>query len=509
MSAPLAPRLFSGIWFSFLGNASAVAAALLLTPYLVHRLGAEGYALYAFVGTLQGYLILLNLGAGVGVQRYAGHLRRHPGRLCALLWKALKFQALMGLAGALAFALGRHWFAASFFNIHEHPLAVVAGVLFWAAATVPFTFLINFAVNAIYGGERFAAYNAILALQSILVQLAGVAVVAGGYGVLEVAQAICAVHAGIAAWAMLLVRGELSKRAEPSAGDWSEFKVFSLKNFVSQLLWQLTSQGDRLFLLRFLPLWQLGFYSIGAAVAQKLNVFFGAVAVAAFPIMTDLQARGEEERFRRFYLKASELTLFYVLPIAILVYFVAPQFMGLWLGQEFGNKVLLPFRFLVIANVGYHGALLPQSVALSRGAPGLNARVYGAKLAVLLVLWAFLVLALGLGSKGVAMGLALAEWGVTLPYLAIVHRRFMGISPRDFWVESVWRPLIPAAALTALVWPTHGLITGWLPLVGYCALAYGLSLVLTYWILDEPARALLHDWLKAKFGRGKAQWRPA
>src|SRR5438094_9823521 len=54
----------SGAW------AVSVLIAILVTPYLVRKLGTEGYGVYALLTSLVGYFSLMDLGLGQGVTKF-------------------------------------------------------------------------------------------------------------------------------------------------------------------------------------------------------------------------------------------------------------------------------------------------------------------------------------------------------------------------------------------------------------------------------------------------------
>lgn len=493
----LGARVLRGIETFVLGHAAQLAAALVVTPILTRRLGQEGYGLYVLFGTVLGYLMMLNLGVGTGVQRYAGTYKRDPARLAGMLRAALAAELATGLLALALLYLTRHWLAGSFLNIQGQPLSTVAAVLAWAAAAAPLAFAFNFAVNALYGLERLAAYNAFQAAQSVLVLVVAAAVVTSGGPIAAVAAAIWCVHAVLAVAALISVRGELARSPALPASDRRGFFEYSGKTLVSQVLWLLTVQGDRIVIGRLLPFGQFGFYSLAAGLAQKLNVFLGAIAGAAFPVMTDLHASQDDKRLKRLYLKLTELTFLAVLPLSILAFVVTPQFFGLWLrGQDFAVAAVWPFRLLLVANVAYVASFMPQYVALSRGAAGLHARVYAVKLALLAALWPWLVP--GYGIKGAALSSAIAEWLVMPIYLFAVHRKFLSIDALEFWQEACWRPLAASALLAAILLPTHQLFGGWVSLVAGSAASLAVYGGFAYWLLDDAAKTVLHDWVRAK-----------
>jgi O-antigen/teichoic acid export membrane protein len=58
-----------------IGYAVTVGVWFVLTPFILHRLGASDFGLWALVGSLVAYGTLLDLGVGAAVTKYVAELR--------------------------------------------------------------------------------------------------------------------------------------------------------------------------------------------------------------------------------------------------------------------------------------------------------------------------------------------------------------------------------------------------------------------------------------------------
>ncbi|MFA6316278.1 MAG: oligosaccharide flippase family protein [Elusimicrobiota bacterium] len=497
-SAPLGPRILEGTSLFLLGQAAVLAVNLLATPFLVHRLGPGGYALYTLMWTVCGYLMLLVFGTGDGVQKFTAEFsgREAASPLGDLLRSTLLFQLAAAVVGGVALYLARFWVAGEVFGVGTEGLPAAGRVFAWVAAAAPSYFALQFGVNVLYGGQLFRNYNVFQALQAGVTAVAACGLLAAGKSIEAVAAAFFCANTLLAAASLWAGRRFLAQASEPSAAIRPEFLRFSAKRWANYLLWVLTFQLDRVFIGAFLPLSQMGYYVVSSAIIQKLNMLCGAVAGPAFPLLADLHGRGETERLERFYLKVTELALAVVLPLTVLAFALIPQFFGLWLGPDFSRESTWPFRFLLAANLAYFCTFIPNALAVAKGAAEIPTWLQVAKLAVLLALWPLLIPRHGI--KGAALAVLAAEW-LTLPLcLVLVHRRFLATGWGAFLVAAWFRPGLPALGLGALALALHGRIHGWLGLL--CAGSLGLAL---YWaaawcLLDKDAKDLLASWVKSK-----------
>ncbi|MFH2204830.1 MAG: oligosaccharide flippase family protein [Elusimicrobiota bacterium] len=489
--------MFRGVRLHLLGQAAIFATTLFVTPRLVHGLNTEGYAVYTLIWTLINYIALLSLGSGAATQRYTALFagKNEPARLASLLRSVLYFQvAVSGLGALINYAL-HGWIAEHVLNM-EPVLAATAGTVFAALSlAVPFFFILRFALDVLYGQQRFGLYNLLNSLQMLSVAIAAAVLVGAGRGLREIITVFIILHGALAAAALLLVRRALwpgKSAGRPS--DVREFAAFSLKGFLSQILWMITFQGDRVFIGALLPIRQMGFYAIASGIAQKLNVLCGAVSSTVYPIFTELHGKGEEVRLRRLYLKATQLNLYLLIPLSILTFVLAPQFLTLWLGEEFSRTATWPLRLLVLGNFAYVGDYLPNNVASGKGAPQLFGFMRLGKVVVLIVLWLFAIPRWGI--LGAAGGLAAAEWLGTPLFLTYIHRRFLALGWWEYLKEGCWRPVAAGLAATALGLVTHARVGTWAELRLDGTLSAAAYLAAGYVMLDQDAKQLLSDFKK-------------
>lgn len=482
-----------------LSQAAVFAGNLLLTPVIVRGLGEDGYGVYSLLWVVVSYLNLLGFGTGAAAQRFTAQQpdRAALGRVSPLLRKAVLLTVVLtSLGGLVLFAL-RNRIAAGVLNLDPAMAPVGSWVLACAAASGPAYCLMQLGISILAGQERFGAFAALSAMQSLAALIIGAALIRLGFGLAEIAGWLVGVWYALAAVSLLLVRGSLLEPGEPpTEARSSEFFSFSFKSFGAQLLWALTYQSDRLLVGSLLTMSQLGFYSLAAGMAQKFNTLCLAVSSAAFPILTQLHGAGEEERLRRFYLKTTELSLFLSLPIAILSFVLAPRFLMIWLGSKFSLVCTWPFRALVVANTVYLLMFIPSAVATGQGAPQFAAYLNLGRILALAVLWPVLIPRFGI--VGAALGMLGAEAVVSPIFLWRINRSAMKVGWWEYLKEACYRPAVAGLALAGLGYAVHGYIWGWLGLFATGAAGLALYWAVAYALLDPDARALVERRVRSK-----------
>ena len=498
----LAHRVLRSVELNLAGQLASMAVALWLTPVVLRGLGTEGYALYTLIGTGLGYLLLLTFGAPVATVRFTAfhHGRAEPARLAEVIRLSLLVHLIAAAAGAALLFLFRgpllSWFGGG------GAVESAPKVLLLTACAAPFYASFQCSLNALFGLQRFAAYNLMKTAEAALPLAAAALTLASGRGLAAVAASYAAVQVALAAAGLWLLAPALAVDGRlPPKAERRDFLHFAGKSFPLQLFWLVMYAGDRLLVGGLLSLSDLGFYAVSASIARKFNVFCSVVADSVMPMMAELKGRGEGERLRNLYLKATELSLFVVFPVLILSFVLVPQFLTLWLGGDFGLRGTWPFRLLLLANFAYLATALPHYAAVASGAPEMSSAMQGTKTLLLIMLWPLFIPRWGIA--GAALGLLAAEWLVTPFFLSFVHRRLLALSWTDYFSQAWARPALAALALAAYAFAARPYVGSWASLVASGSVGLLFFYGLGWRLLDKEAQVLLGEWAAAKWKKLK------
>lgn len=219
----------------------------------------------------------------------------------------------------------------------------------------------------------------------------------------------------------------------------------------------ITYHADKLLIAYFLGPAPVAFYAVAVNLASKLLSVAAALTSFVFPRAINLATGGDRQALTALYLRASRFTLLAVLPLAIPVIWLAPQFLSLWLGDEFSAESAVLLQVLTVA---YCVAVL--SVPASQIYNGLgNSRIGAAYAAagslINLVLCALLIPLFG--TIGATLGV-LAGMMQAIVYAGSLGRH-LGVG----WFggqRKLFAQLALAASLQSLVlYMTRSWITGW------------------------------------------------
>lgn len=486
-------RFLRNIGWNALGQVGVFAVNFFATPYLVARLGVEAYGVYILLHAAVGYLLLGSLGAGSATVKYVSEFApaHDAASLSAARRYSLGFHGLGVAALGLAASAAAPWLCGAFFQLP--PSQVDAGVFIvrCAAGGALFNALAQRELSTLQGLQRFDAYNALVLFQSLLVPLGAVALLAAGHGLRSVgawyalASALSWLAAALAARAFLPGDGRGASKL-----SLERFSTYSLNLALGPLAWILTFQADKLFVARQLPLAELTRYGVPAGLLQRLQTVAALIGAVLFPMLGELTAK---EDLARVYLKSVRALAWLLLPGLLLLFALMPQFLGLWLGPEFSGVSVWPARCLVLAQICLLSTQVPTLVAASRDAAHYLSLHAWAQALLSLTAWYFLIPRLGILGAGV--GSLIAQALPAVVFLALAHRRFLGLSPGRF-LEGVLAPAVSGALLLLVVFPLHAQATSWARLLGLVGAGLCAFYGSTYFLLADDERRLLRGFLR-------------
>ncbi|HEX7120002.1 MAG TPA: oligosaccharide flippase family protein [Longimicrobiales bacterium] len=443
-------RLLRGAASNLAGKVAAVAASFLLTPFLVHALGADGYGLWVLVGSAFAYGALLDLGIGGAVVKYvAEHLAR--GETAGANAIVATAQRLFLLLGVLVAAVG---FAAApvvprLFDVPDALRPVVAPLVVLTALNIGATIALLPTAVVLQGLQRYDLYN-LVGVAGTVASAAGMAlaVLAGG-GLVGMACVALLVTAATR-WAYLrLVRRTApalrfgGRHASRSAAR--RLLMFGTASLAYRLGSRLSSRSDEFVIAAFLPVAAVAPYAVARKLSEAAQLVADQFLKVLVPLASELDAVGDRERLRVLYLDGSRLTLGIVVPAAVLLMRFGAVALTAWVGPDYadaaGLVTLLSLACLIETSQWAAGAVL-EGMARQRllAATYLGSGVLNVGLSILLVR--------PLGLAGVAWGTliaaAIASLGVILPHAV----RTLGIAPETV-VRDVWLPgLLPALPMS-------------------------------------------------------------
>ena len=478
-------RGFVSTWAGLIINAVVL---LLLTPVLVHGLGAFYYGMWILVSSVMDNYGLLDIGMTYSMQRFVARYRGANDR------QAMNETFMTGMSVAACICLAVFIVTAiligllpGFFHLSGEARSLFRTLLIIQSGTVAFSMPQRIMGAYMNGLHRFDLYNACGALQGILKGLVFWAVIHFGGRVLAVTVAQLLIVAF-----MLLITGLATRTADPELRmrsqhlSWArtrEMGQFSVFVFVTNISTRLKFFTDSIVIGHVLTIALTTPFNVVGRLMEMFRLAFYPITGPLATAMNKLEGEQRWPEMNVLLLRSTRIcTLLACLGGQILLLH-GKDILRIWMGAPYAAY----YKLMVILTVGYIVMLMQQGsyaylyargghkvttiLALADGLANLCLSVYWAR---------------SLGLEGVALG-------TTVPMLIV----FVLIQPwytlklakirwRDCFHQAFLRPLM-VASLAVLC----GLIIKWqitvsnivrLGLVGsvesilFIALAYKISL---------------------------------
>ncbi len=485
MHATIASKVMRNTACNILGRAWSVLVALALTPYIIGKIGLEGYGIWALVSVVTGYFGLLDFGIGSSFVKYIAEFsaRAQHGKIASLINTGLIFYSVLGLLLVAVAALCMPWLL-SLLKIpaafhQEASFVVFIGIVLFAGSNAlsPFAALQS-------GMQRMDIVNTISFAVSIPSALGTVYFLEQGLGLrgLMVNNALVFVLTA-------LINGVIAFKLLPGlrisllAFDREMFArlfAFGYRVQITRISSIVVSQTDKLLIVYFLSLGLVAFYQLGSSMLYYAMSACGLLVSALMPAFTEIDAKEGRQALSDSYLRSVKYVSAAAVPLFMFLALASAKLIFIWMGLGYAHAVPV-IRILCL------GFLINAIAQVSSGVCMAIDRIQLMSAASVLIVFLNIVLSVVLvklfGFFGIAWGSALAVNIGTVYFLYRLHG-FLGIPLRSFF-KPVVIYLLPAAAAAALAWGVDAVfllsagktVTRGLALVSLCvqAAVFGLA----------------------------------
>jgi succinoglycan biosynthesis protein ExoM len=448
---------------NYVAAAVAAATTLLLTPVLIHYLGASGYGAWTIVGSAIAYLELFELGFGVATIKFvAEDAGRDPAAVNRTISTNMAALAAFGVV-ALAVCLGvAHWIPV-WFRIpsglgHDAVVAfVIVGVAL--AVSIPADVL----GGALAGHQRYDLLSLSNLALSVSTLVGGVLVVFLGGGLigLAVVTASLSLLAQVLRWVMLKrIMPEL--RIGPSQVDASRLRLtaetsgwFLLRDLTNVVINRL----DIVVVGAFLGVEAVAVYAVALKLSQLGQKALIPLVQVFFPQASALSVGGDRRAIRLLLIDGTRIALLVGVPITVMLTLLGSDAIQVWLGGSLSGAV--PVLVVLAAARGLQ-SLADTAWWLLAGAGLIRTTSLVAVVESLVNVGLSVVLVQHMGVVGVAVGTLAGVAVVGTPAALWLGAHRTGTSMARIVRWAMLPHLAPAAASAGVLLAVrHLLPSGW------------------------------------------------
>ena len=496
---------------------ATMTVGFLLTPYIIHELGLTQYGLWSIVGSLAGYLGLLDFGLGGAFVKFISEYveRKDLASARQVVVFGVCFYALFGLvlvAPILYFAptiVHAFKMPADQYPAAAHLLRVMFVLLvFYMMLNVPGMVVVSMQRMDLASRNGFISYFAYAATTVVLLKL--------HFGILALvgAQAAQLVVIGglqtFTAWRLfgslwhnpLRIERAIVKRLF-AFGGWTQ---------ANAILGAINLDAGRFIAAGAVSVASVGLYEIASKLAFFSKLFPSYLLDALMPAAAAADARSDDAQLEKMYAIGTRLSVFLTFGCAGFVIGGADPMVRVWLGQSY------PFVSAIVfwLALGYAAnSLTGVGTTILRASGKPHFETFYTAVATLANVASTFLLVRPYGIVGVAMGTAIGWLAGTLYFLYTYHK-----VRRSPWLATIGSPMVRVSLanvlatlgyyelvhLRAVAQLFEHRLLGLLVLGSSAALYFacftGLSILFGVWAHDGPAIVSRLRELRARFGRG-------
>lgn len=415
-------------------------AGLFLAPFLISKLGMEGYGLWSLVLVITNYLLTWDLGLSNALVRHVAHHDAEQdveGLNSVMSTGFFLYAALAGLALTLAIVLRP--ILLSLFRVPPDQWQQLRWVFVVVVAAVALENVFGVFKGLVTGLQHMHLTNLIVTLRATVNAIGAVVLLQLGYGLkgLALNELVTMLFASGAS-VVLASRVFPALRINPllvRRETLSQLLNFGVKVQITGLGAVIGLQMNKLLIGYFLNMRLLGAYELGFKVVYSVISLLRMLSSAVMPAAAELFAQNDQGRLQRLYRQGSKYLVLSVVPLASVMILYADSIAEVWLGTP-PAEVARVIRFLMFA-YGFN-LLTAMGTAMARG---VGHPEFETRYAVLMILsnpLLSVVLMPMLGLDGLLLATLISVVASSLYFLAQWHN-FLRQAWRALW-HSLYAP---------------------------------------------------------------------
>ena len=431
-----------------------LVVGLLLTPFILRRLGKDGFGLLSLGWTVLTLSLVFNLGLGRATTKYAAeHLAAgRIGRLPSLFWLSVLMNLVFGLAGTALVGGGSMALVALQVLVIPGPLVRDAAWMFLALSfALPFIFVTTTMRGMLEAGQHFRGMSmARLIFNSTVFGLPAVALMFSSQllviGLVLTASRIT--ETVVYTWLCL--------RQYPFLWPWrvsdSEMRpllVYGGWLTVTNLLLPLILNIDRFIIGSLVSVQAVAFYSVPADLVTRLTILPASIIVPLFPAFAALNESANHARLTHIYVRSMKHVAIVMGMVAASVIVMAEPMLQLWVGGEFARESGRVMQIVAVSMLVNSIGLLPSTVLQAVGRPDLTAKAHLFETPIAVAAIWYLTVRFGIAGTAAGWGLRVL---LDTVILAGATARLGLLTRRALRASHAWTVAALVAVLIASAW---------------------------------------------------------
>ena len=416
-----------------------IGIGFIVSPIMVHNLGNEVYGIWTLIVSITGYFTVLDFGVNTAIVRFISMYFAKRDLPKANEVYSTSFVFFSGISVFIILItvifgafFGKIFGIKSLSNTYLYLVFAIVGI------DLASSLICSVLLGTLAALQEFVKINIISITTHIAKNIVLVVMLLSGYKLLTLAIIQISFNLLRYLGNYIAIRrkyGFLHFRfAQFSRSALKQIFDYSIYSFLIAIAFKLLFYTDSIVIGSLISVSDVTFYAIPATILEYMEKFLWTVTAVLIPVISSNDAVGDKKRIERTYLDASKYSLMLCIPAVFVLYTKGPEFISIWIGEEYGVRATWVLRILLIGYVFYYPQMIAHGILKGISKHKVYAYVLIAEAVANLLLSILLVSSYGI--EGVALGTTIPLIIVNTVVVPVYVCRVLGLNiSRYIWAS--------------------------------------------------------------------------
>jgi O-antigen/teichoic acid export membrane protein len=425
--------MIKNILANFIGRFWSLLSVYIFIPFYIHFLGIELFGLVSFFATIQTLLFLLDAGLTAAIRReFASgeqnrELRQHKYKL---LRSTEFYYVIIALIIAGLIFLSVNWLVNRWLQLENISPDIARTTIRLMGVSIGILLFSSLYSGALMGLEKQVMANAYQMVWSLCRN--GLVII--------VLWLVSSDIRLFYLWFIIidliyifLLRSQVNKSlGVDNSFSWEIAEIKNLSHvwrysvgiLIVSVISAFTLQIDKLVISRFLPISDLGTYSLAFSLSQIPVLVVNAASIAIFPRFVYYHSINDTVRLNSLFSTSAKIFGITAISISVSIFFYTRELFEMWTrNPSLASEAWIPASILTIAGLMLSLQVLPSNLAFARGVTRIN--TFFGLMGFMIIVAGLLLLVKISGIKGAAYAWLITVLMITPAFNCYVYNRFI------------------------------------------------------------------------------------
>lgn len=432
---------------------TSFAVLFILTPYIIGKIGKDGYGLWSLTFSILGFFELLDFGFAVAVIKYVAecNAKKDVPRRNQVISTVLFIYLLLACIGMVGIGLLVLLFGKIFSIPSEEGLLAIKLLFILSCRSILLNLPFSVFRGILFGEQKIYLTNLIGLVGTLSFGFLAWLALSQGFGILGLGLANLLAglieNGAYLLFCFILTPDLKISLSHISRDEFNKMFSFSSAQLISNVSSLMTHNADLIIIKLFMPLESVGIYAIPLRIVTYGYMLIKQFTNVLTPVITDMHTLADRERLKSLFLYATKYAFTAAAAIALPGMIFAKDALTLWVGASFGHAedvLIILLLAMWLASLQF----ISSDILQMSGYHALFAKFVLLTISIHLLISFVLIKPLGL--FGVALGVLAGSVAGFFTYLRKVLNIYE-INIFEFLEVSLFRSFVPLVLFSSIL----------------------------------------------------------